>query len=53
MLLTSKAAKHFLDSSHAGSRSTVKREGEPRLHMHTEDAHPRSIEGGDKMRVCN
>lgn len=53
MLLTSKAAKHFLNSSHAGARSSVKREGEPRLHMHSEDAGARRIADGDLVRVFN
>ncbi len=46
MLLTSKAAKHFLNSSHAGSRGSVKREGEPRLQMRKVDADSRGIVDG-------
>src|SRR5262249_21106949 len=53
MLLTSKAAKHFLNSSHAGARSSIKREGEPRLQMHGDDANVRGIADGDMVRVFN
>jgi anaerobic selenocysteine-containing dehydrogenase len=53
MLLTSKAAKHFLNSSHAGARGSTQAEGEPRLQMHRDDATPRGIVDGDMVRVYN
>ena len=53
MLLTSKAAKYFLNSSHAGGRANVKREGEPLVQMHADDADVRGIRDGDMVRVFN
>jgi anaerobic selenocysteine-containing dehydrogenase len=51
MLLTSKAARHFLNLSHAGVARNLKAEGEPRLQMHKLDATPRGIQDGDMVRV--
>jgi anaerobic selenocysteine-containing dehydrogenase len=53
MLLTSKAARYFLNSSHAGVARNLKAEGEPRLQMHQQDASPRGIQDEDMVRVFN
>ncbi len=52
-LLTSKATRHFNNSSHAGEARQQKAEGEPLLQMHATDAGPRGIADGDLVRVFN
>jgi anaerobic selenocysteine-containing dehydrogenase len=52
-LLTSKSTRHFNNSSHAGEDRQRRAEGEPRLQMHTDDATPRQIQDGDRVRVFN
>jgi anaerobic selenocysteine-containing dehydrogenase len=52
-LLTSKAAKHFLNSSHAGIRRAIESEGKPFLRIHPSDATVRSIQNDQMVRVFN
>lgn len=52
-LLTSKATRHFNNSSHAGEARQRKAEGEPRLQMHAKDAAAREIRDADTVRVFN
>jgi anaerobic selenocysteine-containing dehydrogenase len=52
-LLTSKATRHFNNSSHAGEARQRKAEGEPRLQMQAKDAAARDIRDGDSVRVFN
>jgi anaerobic selenocysteine-containing dehydrogenase len=52
-LLTSKASRYFLNSSHAGVARAVQAEGEPVLRMNPHDAAPRNIQDGDMVRVFN
>jgi anaerobic selenocysteine-containing dehydrogenase len=52
-LLTSKASRYFLNSSHAGVSRAVQAEGDPALRMHPHDAAPRKIQDGDMVRVFN
>jgi anaerobic selenocysteine-containing dehydrogenase len=52
-LITAKSALHFLNSSYANLPRHRKAEGEPRLLIHPEDAAPRGIADGDRVRVGN
>jgi anaerobic selenocysteine-containing dehydrogenase len=52
-LLTSKATRAFLNSSHANQPRQEKAEGEPRLQMHSSDAAARKIADGEMVRVLN
>ena len=52
-LITSKATRHFNNSSHAGEARQRKAEGEPRLQMHAQDAAARHIRDGESVRVFN
>jgi anaerobic selenocysteine-containing dehydrogenase len=52
-LLTSKASRNFLNSSHAGVARAVQAEGPPVLRIHPHDAAPRNIHDGDMVRVFN
>lgn len=53
MLLTPKSALHFLNSSYADSPRSLRAEREPVLDIHPEDATPRGIAEGDRVRVVN
>jgi anaerobic selenocysteine-containing dehydrogenase len=53
VLLTSKSALHFLNSSYANLPRHRQAEREPRLEMHPDDAAPRGIADGDYVRVHN
>jgi len=46
-------ARHFLNSTFANLKRFRDFEGEPRLEMHPEDAAPRGIRDGDRVRVFN
>ncbi|HLE60177.1 MAG TPA: molybdopterin dinucleotide binding domain-containing protein, partial [Thermoanaerobaculaceae bacterium] len=52
-LITSKATRHFNNSSHAGEARQRKAEGEPLLQMHAKDAAARQIRDADAVRVFN
>jgi anaerobic selenocysteine-containing dehydrogenase len=52
-LLTSKATRHFNNSSHAGEARQRRAEGEPLLQMHASDAAARQVRDGDTVRVFN
>ncbi len=52
-LLTSKAASHFLNSSHAGVARAAREEGRPFVRMHPTDAASRGIRDGVMVRVFN
>ncbi|MEO8128048.1 MAG: molybdopterin-dependent oxidoreductase [Bryobacteraceae bacterium] len=51
--LTSKSARHFLNSSHAGVARAAKAEGDPVLQLHNDDAAARGVASGDMVRVFN
>jgi anaerobic selenocysteine-containing dehydrogenase len=53
VLLTSKSALHFLNSSYANLPRHRQAEREPRLEMHPDDAALRGIADGDYVRVHN
>jgi anaerobic selenocysteine-containing dehydrogenase len=53
MLLTSKSARNYLNSSRAGLEHNLKSEGDPCLQIHKEDASARGIADGDMVRVFN
>lgn len=53
ILLTPKSALHFLNSSYADSPRSLRAEREPVLDIHPEDAAPRGIAEGDRVRVAN
>lgn len=53
LLLTTKSAVRFLNSSYAGLAHHRAREGEPRLDLHPADAAKRGIVDGDRVRVFN
>src|SRR5512139_735453 len=46
-------AHHFLNSTFSAQPALVRREGEPSLTLHPEDARPRGIREGDQVRVFN
>jgi anaerobic selenocysteine-containing dehydrogenase len=46
-------AHHFLNSTFSAQPVFVRREGEPRLVLHPQDAAPRGIEDGQVVRVFN
>lgn len=52
-LLTSKASRYFLNSSHAGVAGSIQAEGRPLLRMHSDDADRRGIRDGEMVRVFN
>jgi anaerobic selenocysteine-containing dehydrogenase len=51
--LTSRASKHFLNSSNAGVARAIEAQGKPTLTIHTADAAPRGIRDGGRVRVFN
>jgi anaerobic selenocysteine-containing dehydrogenase len=53
VLITSKSALHFLNSSYANLPRHQRAEEEPRLEMHPKDAAPRGIRDGDWVCVFN
>jgi anaerobic selenocysteine-containing dehydrogenase len=53
VLISSKAALHFLNSSYAHLPRHRGAEGEPVLDLHPADAAPRGIADGDRVRVFN
>jgi anaerobic selenocysteine-containing dehydrogenase len=53
MLLTSKSALHFLNSTYANSSRHLRAEGAPQLDIHPNDATVRGILEGDAVRVHN
>ncbi|HEY0737417.1 MAG TPA: molybdopterin-dependent oxidoreductase [Herpetosiphonaceae bacterium] len=52
-LITAKTALHFLNSSYANLPHQLKAEREPLLDMHPDDATPRGIGEGDRVRIYN
>jgi anaerobic selenocysteine-containing dehydrogenase len=52
-LLSTKSARHFNNSSHAGEPRATRAEGEPRLLVHPTDAASRGIADGDAVRAFN
>ena len=52
-LLTSKAARNFLNSSYPGVDPTARREGQPVARIHPSDAQPRQIQDGDRVKIFN
>jgi anaerobic selenocysteine-containing dehydrogenase len=52
-LITAKSAVHFLNSSYANLPRSLRAEGEPWLDLHPDDAGPRGIANGDRVRVFN
>lgn len=53
LLLTSKSALHFLNSSYANSPRQLQAEREPELEIHPADAAARRIADGETVRVFN
>jgi anaerobic selenocysteine-containing dehydrogenase len=51
LLLTSRSAIHFLNSSYANLPRHLRAEGEPRVDLHDADAQARAIGDGDRVRV--
>jgi anaerobic selenocysteine-containing dehydrogenase len=51
--MSPKSERYFLNSSHANQPRHLRAAGEPRLQIHPEDAAPRGIESGHKVRVFN
>ena len=52
-LITPKTTLHFLNSSYANIPRNLKAEREPKLAMHPDDAAPRGIKSGDRVRIYN
>lgn len=53
VLISSKSALHFLNSSYGGLQRHVRLEGEPRLDLSAYDAAARGIEDGEMVRTFN
>jgi anaerobic selenocysteine-containing dehydrogenase len=53
ILLTAKGGHHFLNSSYANVDRALKAEKTPMLEIHPDDAEPRAIGDGDRVRVFN
>ena len=53
VVLTTKSTLHFNNSSHGGEPRQRKAEGEPRLLIPPDDAAPRGIRDGDRVRAIN
>jgi anaerobic selenocysteine-containing dehydrogenase len=52
-LLTSKSTLHFNNSSHGSEPRQRQAEGEPLVQVHPEDAAPRKIQDGTRVRIFN
>ncbi|MBI3524328.1 MAG: molybdopterin oxidoreductase family protein [Betaproteobacteria bacterium] len=53
LAMISPPARHFLNSSFANLPRFLKAEGRPRLLIHPDDARPRGIEDGRRLRIAN
>ncbi len=53
LAMISPPARHFLNSSFANLPRFLKAEGRPRLLIHPDDARPRGIEEGQRLRIAN
>ncbi|NNF32501.1 MAG: molybdopterin-dependent oxidoreductase [Saprospiraceae bacterium] len=52
-LLTLKTPKYLLNSSHANIEHILKKEGQPYLEVHPDDAAHRNIADGDELKIYN
>jgi anaerobic selenocysteine-containing dehydrogenase len=53
LAFVSPPARHFLNTSFANLDFAVQEEGEPHLDIHPDDAKPRGIAHGDRVRIFN
>ena len=53
LAMISPPTRHFLNSSFANLPRFLKAEGRPRLLIHPDDARPRGIEDGHRLRIVN